>query len=107
MLNFLTIRPENARLGEYTSSTLTLNTGPPQRCVLSPLLYTLFTHDCRPVHATNTISKHADDTTVSGMITKDEETAHRDEILNLTAWCSTNNLTWNTKQNKGDCDELQ
>ncbi|XP_018596404.2 uncharacterized protein LOC108927518 [Scleropages formosus] len=48
-------------------------------CVLSPLLYALFSHDSLPAHATSTIVKFADDTTVIGLITNNGETAYRDE----------------------------
>ncbi|KAI3372164.1 hypothetical protein L3Q82_007017 [Scortum barcoo] len=70
ILNFLTGRPQAVRMGSTTSSTLTLNTGAPQGCVLSPLLYSLFTHDCVTTHSSNTIIKFADDTTaIIGLIT--------------------------------------
>ena len=39
-----------------------------QGCVLSPLLYSLFTHDCTARHDSNTIIKFADFTTVVGLI---------------------------------------
>ena len=36
------------QVGQNTSSVITLSTGPPQGCVLSPLLLTLMTHDYVP-----------------------------------------------------------
>ena len=42
--------------------------------MLSPLLYSLFTHDCVAKHNSNTIIKFADDTTVVGLINDNNET---------------------------------
>ncbi|KAI4874761.1 hypothetical protein NFI96_005250 [Prochilodus magdalenae] len=75
VLDFLTGRPQVVRVGHRFSSTLTLSTGAPQGCVLSPLLYSLFTHDCVARHTSNTIFKFADDTTILGLITDGDETA--------------------------------
>ncbi|XP_030641384.1 NACHT, LRR and PYD domains-containing protein 12-like [Chanos chanos] len=99
-LDFLTNRPQSVKLDYLTSSTLTLNTSMAQGCVLSPLLYSLFTYDCIPVHGTNTIIKFADDTTVVGLIREDDETAYRDEVEHLAAWCADNNLALNTQKTK-------
>ncbi|GAA6071251.1 signal peptide peptidase-like 2, partial [Tachysurus ichikawai] len=46
ILDFLTGRPQSVRIGNSISSTTTLSTGAPQGCMLSPLLFTLLTHDC-------------------------------------------------------------
>lgn len=48
--DFLSNRSQQVRLGHHLSSSLTLSTGSPQGCVLSPLLYTLYTFDCSPSH---------------------------------------------------------
>ena len=100
ILDFLTNRPQSVRLDNNTSSTLILNTGVPQGCVLSPLLYSLFTHDCTAVHGSNTIVKFADDTTVIGLISNNDESAYREEVQHLAEWCANNNLALNTKKTK-------
>ena len=50
ILDFLTGRPQVVRVGNNISTLLILNTGAPQGCVLSPLLCSLFTHDCVAMH---------------------------------------------------------
>ncbi len=44
--SFLTDRQQLVRLGKFLSSTRTISTGAPQGCVLSPLLFSLYTNDC-------------------------------------------------------------
>ncbi len=85
ILDFLTDRSQCVRVGKCISSTLSVSTGAPQGCVLSPLLYTLFTHDCSASHHANYIIKFADDTTVLGLITNNNETAYRREVEQLAA----------------------
>uniref|UniRef100_A0A8C7X6T5 Reverse transcriptase domain-containing protein n=1 Tax=Oryzias sinensis TaxID=183150 RepID=A0A8C7X6T5_9TELE len=74
--------------GPHLSPTHTLSTGAPRGCVLSPLLYSLYTHDCSRQHDSNLIVKFADDTTVVGLISKGDEAADREGVLKLAAWCS-------------------
>jgi hypothetical protein len=82
------------------SAMLILNTGAPQVCVPSPLLYSLFTDDCVAKHDTNTIIKFADDTTVVGLITDNDETSYREEVRDLAVWCQYNNLSLNVSKTK-------
>ncbi|KAG5266241.1 hypothetical protein AALO_G00228740 [Alosa alosa] len=69
-------------------------------CVLSPLLFTLLTHDCTATYSNNHIVKFADDTTLVGLITKGDETQYRLEVDLLTTWCRDNNLLLNVSKTK-------
>jgi hypothetical protein len=51
-------------------------------------------------HASNSIIKFADDTTVVGLITNNDETANREEVRAPGVWCQENNLSLNV--NKGN-----
>jgi hypothetical protein len=90
IMDFLTGRPQVV--------TPILNTGVPQGCVPSPLLYSLFTHDCATRHESNTIIKFADDTLV-GLITNNKK-AYREEIRDLAVGCQDNNLSLNVIKTK-------
>ena len=55
----------------------------------------MFTHDCTARHDSNTLIKFADDTTVVGLITDNDETALREKVRDLAVWCQDNNLSLN------------
>ena len=101
ILDFLSGRSQRVRLGSHTSTALSLNTGSPQGCVLSPLLYTLYAYDCVSTNFSNKIVKFADDTTVVGLILGEKgELAYRDEVERLSEWCKVHNLLLNTPKTK-------
>lgn len=100
VLSFLTDRPQVVKIENLTSSSRTLNIGAPQGCVLSPLLYSLYTYDCMATHSSNTFVKFADDTVVVGLISNNNETAYLDEVEMLSLWCKDNNLDLNVSKTK-------
>ncbi len=46
IISFLTDRQQLVRPGKLSSRTQTISTGAPQGCVLSPLLFSIYTNDC-------------------------------------------------------------
>ena len=60
--------------------------------MLSRLLYSLFTYYC--------VAKHADDPTVVGLVTNNNETAYREEVKALEMWCQENNLSLSVNKTK-------
>ncbi len=98
--DFLTARPQVVKVGQFTSNSITLNVGAPQGCVLSPLLYSLYTHNCVSSHSSTSIVKFADDTVVLGLINNDDEAAYLDEVERLTSWCQDNCLSLNVSKTK-------
>ncbi len=87
-------------VGRNTSSTTTLSTGAPQGCVLSPLLFTLLTHDWTAKFSSNHIIKFTDDTSVVGLTSNNDETHYREEVAQQAEWCGANNLCLNESKTK-------
>ncbi|KAK1786195.1 hypothetical protein P4O66_017906, partial [Electrophorus voltai] len=107
---FLTDRPQSVRVGNCASSTLTLSTGATQGCVLSPLLYSLYTYDCTANASSTIIVKFADDTVVMGLISDNDERAYLEEIKHLENWYQENILLLNVSKTKElivDCSKKQ
>ncbi len=67
---------------------------------LSPLLYSLYTHDCVSSHSSTSIIKFVDDTVVLGLINNDDEAAYLEEVERLTSWCQDNCLSLNVSKTK-------
>ena len=51
-------------------------------------------------HDSNNIFTFADDTTLVGLITDNNETAYREEVRDLAVWCQDNNLSLNVIKTK-------
>ena len=100
ILDFLLERPQVVKIGNIFSGSITLNTGTPQGCPMSPKLYSIFTYDCKTDVPNNLLIKFADDTTISGFINHNNETDYRKQIVNISTWCKCNNLLLNVSKTK-------
>uniref|UniRef100_A0A3P9AWZ0 Reverse transcriptase domain-containing protein n=1 Tax=Maylandia zebra TaxID=106582 RepID=A0A3P9AWZ0_9CICH len=96
--DFLTDRKQHVRLGKNVSDSRTISTGSPQGCVLSPLLFSLYTNCCTSTHQSVKLIKFADDTTVIGLISDGDESAYRREAERLVSWCSHNYRVLNAQK---------
>ncbi|KAM6984907.1 mediator of RNA polymerase II transcription subunit 16-like [Aplochiton taeniatus] len=79
VLDFLTGKPQVGRVGSHISSSITLNTGAPQRCIFIPLHHSLYTHDSGATFNSSSIVKCADDTAVVGLVSNGDEEAYLEE----------------------------
>ena len=95
ILDFLSNRKQYVRVGESCSSTITVNTGAPQGCVLSPVLFILYTNNLHSTQPGCHIIKYADDTAVIGNISNGNEDPYRQEVNHVVRWCKDSFLVLN------------
>ena len=72
IMNFLNSRVQRVRVGSFLSDAMTTSTGSPQGCVLSPLLFILYTNSCTSTLQYRHFIKYADDTALVSLL-RDEE----------------------------------
>ena len=80
----MTNRSQRVRFGESVSKERILNTGAPQGCVLSPILFSLLTSDftCSSTSSCRAV-KYADDTCIIGLIKNNDETDYRNTVADF------------------------
>ena len=100
ILDFLRNRTQTVKVNNATSCPLTLNTGAPQGCVLSPLLFSIYTNDLRSHHHSVKMLKYADDTTIIGLIRDEDESQYIKEVNWAVDWCRKNKLHLNASKTK-------
>ncbi|XP_078126065.1 uncharacterized protein LOC144530383 isoform X3 [Sander vitreus] len=93
--DFLSDRKQHVKLGKDFSNSQTISTGSPQGCVLSPLLFSLYTNSGTSSHQSVKLLKFADDTSLIRLISDGDESAYRSEADHLVKWCKQNYLELN------------
>ena len=99
---FLTGRLQRVCLGTTISGSIRTNTGAPQGCLISPVLFTLYTNDCVSTHDSCEIIKYADDTAILGKLSTNH-VRHADYLNCITDfkdWCTANFLELNVSKTK-------
>jgi hypothetical protein len=97
--DFMFQRPQYVTVNGVTSSILHISTGAPQGCVISPILFILYTNDCLCCEQDCFMVKFADDTVLAGLLT-DTEVSYHNAVQHLVDWCNLNFLHLNSKKTK-------
>jgi hypothetical protein len=96
---FMLRRPQYVTVNNATSSLIYTSTGAPQGCVISPILFIVYTNDCSCYKPNCIMLKFADDTALAGLLTDSDEN-YRGAIHQLVDWCNGNFLHLNARKTK-------
>ncbi|XDV11492.1 hypothetical protein PO909_000423 [Leuciscus waleckii] len=99
LVDFLTNRSQRVRVNGVLSNVLLSSTGTPQGCVLSPLLFSLYTDDCRSIFNGRHIVKFADDSVIVSLLNEFESDSGpvTDHFIQ---WCDASFLNINASKTK-------
>lgn len=94
ILDFLSQCVQQVRVGSVLSDKIVTNIGSPQGCVLSSLLYILYTNSCTSSHSGRHLVKFADDTALISPLQEDE-LEHGAVLNEFISWCDDSHLMQN------------
>lgn len=97
LLNFLTDRIPQVFINGHMSSVITSNTGSPQGCVISPLLFIIYTDSCRTSKEGSFLVKFSDDTTLLSVL-QGRRSDHGCALPAFVKWCDDNILDLNKQK---------
>ena len=103
--DFLTNRPQKVFMFNTWSQELVLNTGAPQGCVLSPLLFSVYTDEMQISiqNAIVSLYKYADDMALVALLRRENnlnDQIYFDQVLSLEHWCDSSHLLMNAGKTK-------
>ena len=99
IIDFLTNRSQRVLVNGSLSNILHTSTGSPQGCVLSPLLYILYTDDCRSTQPDCHLVKFADDTALLSLLSAPDQ-HHGPVLQDFITWCEGACLQLNSSKTK-------
>ena len=73
-------------MNNATYSVKVVSTGSPQICVLYPLLFILYTNDCRSIRPHRYLITFSDDSALLSLLSNDE-VGHGPVLNDIVAWC--------------------
>jgi hypothetical protein len=103
---FLCDRPQRVSVGGCMSSERVLNTGAPQGCVLSPVLFSIYTNELTCNTSILTLIKFADDMALVARLTDEHSLSQYFDYINvLNTWFGSSFLELNVQKTKEICFE--
>ena len=105
ILEFLTNMPQFVTLktaqNSNRSQTIITNTGAPQGTVLAPILFSIYTNDCKSEFENIPILKYADDTAIQALIKTQNDLDNYHRVVDIfVQWCEEHFLQLNVKKTK-------
>lgn len=99
IMNFLSDIQQRVRISEVLSDVVNISSGTPQGCVLSPILFILYTNDCQSLQDNSYLVKYADDMVLLSLLSHSDQ-EYGSVLYNFISWCSNMKLDLNVSKTK-------